>query len=182
MQKERGIRMVAIVAICVAVIALSIGYAAINQTMNVKGTTNLKGNSWNVQFTNLIKPTLQNGGLVGSASEVSSTLTGTNLSFSANIVLPGDTIVYRWSVTNAGTIDAKLSATPVLAGLDAAKEKDVLYTMTYEDGSAIQENDVLNAGETKNIVLTVAFAQAATTIPSTDTELALSTTLNYVQK
>lgn len=182
MQKERGIRIVAIVAICVAVIALSIGYAAVSQSLKVNGTTKLKGSSWNVQFTNLVKPTVENGGLLGSASEVSSTLTGTNLSFSANLILPGDSITYRFSVTNAGNIDAKLSATPVLTGLDSAKEQSVLYTMTYEDGSAIQENDLLNAKETKNIVLTVTFNQAATSVPSADTELSLSTTMNYIQK
>lgn len=182
MQKERGFRIVAIVAICVAVVALSIGYAALSQTLSVNGAATVKGNTWNVQFTNLTVPTKENGGLVGSASEVSSNLAGTNFTFAANLSLPGDSITYLWSVSNTGTITAKLSDTPIIAGLEAAQAKNVIYTLTYADGTAITKDDELAAGQTENLKLVATFDASATTVPSTDTELTLSTTLNYVQK
>jgi hypothetical protein len=182
MQKDRGFRALAIVAICVAVAALSIGYASLSQTLNINGTTTVKGNTWDVHFTNLVKPTAANNGLVGSATETSSTLNTTTLTFAANLSLPGDSIVYQWDVTNAGTIDAKLSATPVLSGLTEAQAANVKYVFTYADGTAITANDTLTAGTTKTLKLKVTFDSAATSVASTDTKLTLSTTMTYVQK
>lgn len=181
MQKERGFRALAVVAICVAVVALSIGYAALSQTLNINGTTTLKGSTWDVHFENLTKPTTENSGLVGKATETSSSLSTTTLTFTANLTLPGDSITYLWDVKNAGTIDAKLSATPVLTGLTEAQAQNVSYTFTYADGTAIAANDTLNASETKHLKLVVTFASTATTTVTTDTNLSLSSTMTYVQ-
>lgn len=38
MQKDRGFRVLAIVAICIAVVGLSIGYAALQQTLTINTT------------------------------------------------------------------------------------------------------------------------------------------------
>jgi hypothetical protein len=182
MQKDRGFRALAIFAICIAVAALSIGYAALSQTLNVNGTTTIKGNNWDVHFENLTKPTAVNKNLVGSASETSSSLNTTTLTFAANLVLPGDSITYTWDVKNAGTIDAKLSSAPVLTGLSEAQAKNVTYTFTYADGTAIAANDTLTAGQTKSLKLVVTYNASATSVETTDTSLSLSTTLTYVQK
>ena len=181
MQKDRGFRALAIAAICVAVVALSIGYSALSQALNINGTTTVKGSTWDIHFENLTKPTAANNGLIGSATEDSSTLNNTTLTFAANLTLPGDSITYNWDVTNAGTINAKLSGTPVLTGLDAATAANVSYTFTYADGTAVTSNDTLNVGETKHLKLIVTFNTTAETVSSTDTALTLSTTLTYVQ-
>lgn len=181
MQKDRGFRNLAIVAICIAVVALSIGYSALSSVLTINGSTNVKGNTWDVHFENLTKPTKANSGLVGSATESSSTLTTTSLTFSANLSLPGDSITYLWDVTNAGTIDAKLDSAPTLTGLDTATAANVSYVFTYSDGTAVAANDTLAKGETKHLKLVVTFNSAATSVPSTDTALSLSTTMTYVQ-
>lgn len=181
MQKDRGFRALAIAAICVAVVALSIGYAALSQNLDINGTATVKGNNWDIHFENLIKPTVENGGLVGTATEQTSSITTTTLMFAASLTLPGDSITYDWDVKNAGTLDAKLSETPVLTGLDAATAANVTYTFTYLDGTAVLANDVITAGKTEHLRVTVTFNQSATTLPNVDTELALSSTLTYVQ-
>ncbi len=181
MQKERGFRALAVVAICVAVVALSIGYAALSQTLNINGTTTLKGSTWDVHFENLTKPTTENSGLVGKATETSSSLSTTTLTFTANLTLPGDSITYLWDVKNAGTIDAKLASDPVLDGLTEAQAKKANYTFTYSDGTAIKADDTLNSGETKTVKLVIDLASDAT-VSATSVNLNLSTTLTYIQK
>ena len=181
MQKERGFRALSIVAVCIAIAALSISYATLSQTLTINGTATLKSSTWDVHFENLTVPTKVNGGLVGSASENSSSVTTTAFAFSADLVLPGDQVTYLWDVTNAGTINAKLSAAPILTGLTDAQAKDVSYVFTYSDGTAIAANDTLDAGATKHLKLVVTFSSASTQTVATDTALTLSSSLIYVQ-
>lgn len=185
MQKERGFRVIAIIAICLAATALSIGYASLSQTLQINGTSTVKGNNWAVAFQDgslTVTPSNQVAGATVGASSTSATLTGTTLSFTADLTTPGDTLTYDFVVENGGSIDAKLASTPVLAGLDTATAQNVTYTLTYADGSAIAAGDELLAGETKSVQLVVTFNATATTLPTTDQALSLSTTLNYVQK
>lgn len=181
MQKDRGFRALAIAAICVAVVALSIGYAALSQSLDIDGTTTVKGNTWDVGFETLEVPTLDNGNLTGSATEISSSISVTTLDFAINLVLPGDSVTYVWTVHNKGSIDAMLSDAPVLNGIDAALAENVTYTFTYNNGDEILANDILEAGAKEKLKLTVKFSELASQLPATDIPLSLNTTLTYVQ-
>lgn len=181
MQKDRRTRVVAITVIAIAVVALSIGYATLNQVLNISGTANIKGQTWDVVFEDLTEPTAHNG-LVGSAKGISANLTSTTLTFAAELNLPGDSITYRFKVANNGSIDAILSETPVISGLSEAQAQNVIYEFTYEDGTLITMNDELPAGEKKNLKLVIKLEPDATTVSAEDKQLSLSTTMNYVQK
>ena len=181
MQKDRRIRVIAIAIICVAVVGLSIGYAALSQVLNIGGTADIKGQNWDVVFEDLVEPSANNG-LVGSAKNISSSLTTTTLNFAAELSLPGDAITYRFKIAYNGTIDAILSEAPVLSGLTEAQAQNVVYEFTYEDGTLISMNDELKAGEKKNLKLVVKFDPDATVVSEEDKQLSLSTTMNYVQK
>lgn len=43
MQKDRTAKVLAVIAICVATIGLSIAYATFSTTLNIVGTANVKG-------------------------------------------------------------------------------------------------------------------------------------------
>lgn len=181
MQKDRGFRALSIAAILVAVVALSVGYAALSQTLNINGTAKVKGSTWDVHFENLTTPSTMNGGLLGKAASTSATVNTTSFTFASELTLPGDAVIYKWDVTNSGTINAILDAAPVITGLSEAAAQHVNYEFTYADGNAINANDTLDAGETKHLMLTITFDSDATEVPTGDQTLTLSSTLTYVQ-
>ena len=183
MEQNRGFRAIAIIALCLSVIGLSIGFAAFSQNLTVNGTGTLKGNLWKVEFADLVTPTLANSKLVGTATSVADiNVAGTTLTFAASLYFPGDKVIYDFKVKNTGTIDAKISAVS-LTGVDAATAKKISYTLTYANGDPIEVNDVLNSGDTENLRLIVEFSPLATSadLPASDVALSLGATITYLQ-
>lgn len=178
MEKDRGFRVLAIVAICIALVGLTIGYAALQTTLTINTKATVKAATWNVKFQNLGTPTLTGEAAVVTAA----TLTDTVVTIDVSLKKPSDQVVYTFDVTNAGTIDAKLSAAPTLTGVTEAAAKHVNYTLTYSDGTAIAANDDLTAGQTRGLKLTVLYDPTATELAATDTELNISAVMLYVQK
>ena len=181
MEENRGFRVIAIVALCISVICLSIGFAAFSQTLTINGTGTLKGNTWKVKFTNLVTPTTLNGNLVGDAVVAGNfDVSGTTFTFNVTLINPGDKVVYDFKVKNEGTINAEVSAV-TLTGVSAALAKKIDYTLTYADGTPIAVGDTLAAGDDEDLKLIVEFDPSATAadIPAVDFNFALGATIVY---
>lgn len=178
MEKDRSFRSLAVIAILVATVGISIAFATLSQVLQVSGTAKVKGGTWAVSFTNLQAPSV-----IGEANiDTLATLTNnsTTMNFAVSLKQPGDKVTYLFDVTNSGTINTKVSAIN-LAGVTEAAAADVTYTLTYADGTPISINDTLDAGVTKNLKLVVTFNSSATSIPSTDITLNLGATITYTQ-
>ncbi|MCI9084336.1 MAG: hypothetical protein HFH46_01795 [Bacilli bacterium] len=101
---------------------------------------------WNISFTKVIKTEVR-----GSAKEISR-VSYNDLSASFNVLLPkpSDSISYEFTISNKGTLDAKLdtiSVTPENQETDA-----ILY-----ETSGVKVGDVLNAGESTTLIVTVSY-------------------------
>ena len=101
---------------------------------------------WNISFTKVIKTEVR-----GSAKEISK-VSYNDLSASFNVLLPkpSDSISYEFTISNKGTLDAKLDTivvTPENKDTDA-----ILY-----ETSGIKVGDVLNAGESTILIVTVSY-------------------------
>jgi uncharacterized repeat protein (TIGR01451 family) len=71
----------------------------------------------------------------------------------------GESITYKITVLNKGTVDAKIGA-PVTITEPLCSNKTcegLEYTLTYEDGSEVKRNDVLKSNEGKTLLLTYKF-------------------------
>lgn len=179
MNKDRNFRIVAIVALCLAVAGLSIGYAALNQTLDIKNKTTIKGTKWLVKFQ---ENTLSTPNITGSAAVVNdATLSNTEVTVDVSLTKPGDAIYYTFDVKNVGNIKAKLGSDPTLPDLTDATAKHVTYSLTYADGSEIKANDVLDVGASKTIKLLVEYDSDATEVQTSDQVLTLNAQLYYVQ-
>ena len=182
MERKRKKRKVAIIALCLTIIGLSIGFAALSQTLTINGVGTVKGNTWSVIFEDLSTPTKINGGLVNSA-KVDTTATivsGTTISFDVSLTFPEDKVTYEFKVTNNGTVDAKVKSI-ILNGVPEAATENVNYTLTYADGTPIVVGDTLDAAESKNLKLIVEFI-AGSSLPSTDVNLSLGATIVYEEQ
>ena len=110
-----------------------------------------------------------------------------------SLVKPGDKAVYDFQVTNSGSIPAKLSENTVInktltctGGASDAENTttcgNIVYTLTYKDGTEIEPGDTLANGATKDLTLTVEFKSTATEVPSQAVTVnGISATLEYVQ-
>ena len=180
------------IALILSVAGISIGFAAMSQELNIEGQTEVVPASWKIKFDNLSSPTITGAATV----EHTPTLTDTRIyDYDFQLTKPGDSISYTFDVKNTGTIDAELStftmAVPTYTGTDPTTgdadativRNNLVYTLTYSDGSAIATGQTLNHGETKTLKLTVSYPSTADTLPEHEVDITgMNVTFIYGQK
>jgi hypothetical protein len=195
MEKQRKKRILIIIALLLVIIATTVAFATLSSSLSINGEATLS-TSWQVRF----KSSTLSETVSGQAQVVSApTLSDTNIGdFEIVLKAPGDSVVYTFDVENTGSVDAKIgtftkSAIPTFTGLatePSEKSADetlasnyITYTLTYTSGgAAVAEGDLLAAGETKNMTLTLSYSSSADVLPSDDvsiTDLAIG--MLYVQ-
>ncbi len=198
MEKGRKTKAVAIVALIVAVLGLTVAFAALSTTLTINGTAEVNTATWDIHFENLSSavttgdatettaPTIQ----VGANSKPNTKIGD----FKVQLTKPGDSVTYTFDVKNTGTIDATLGTltlgTPQCTSIaEPTVENDativcdnLTYELTYTDGGAkVTQGDALNKGETKNLTLKLSFD--GDQLPSDDVSIdGLDVTMIYNQK
>ena len=123
MNKERKKKNIVIALLCVAILGLGIGYAALASNLTINGQASITS-TWNVQITEAI----QEGKAVGSAQgEVSHT--ANSATFSATLKEPGDAITFKVTVKNQGTIPATLKT---LVKKEESEKDAIIYTVSED--------------------------------------------------
>lgn len=133
MEKERKIKVLSIVALIVAVLGLTVAFAALSQTLTINGKSKVEknnangtGDKWNIRFYGVssdgnidesattVKPVIT-GGSSYPAEAKDATLGATSILIGndknkAGVVLkkPNDKVVYTFYVKNNGSIDAEI--------------------------------------------------------------------------
>lgn len=117
MEKNRTSKIIAVVALVVAVLGLSLGFAAFSNTLTISSSAYVSPSSENfkIGFSTSATSVGATGSLTGTptgtASAGTATLTGTTISgIQANLKAPGDTVTYTFYVHNTGEYDAYLNS------------------------------------------------------------------------
>lgn len=200
MEKGRNIKVLSLAALIVAVLGLTVAFAALSQQLTINGQATVDAATWDIHFANLSEPVLTGGAQVVTAPTIQENSTAIK-TFELKLTKPGDSVKYTFDVVNAGSIDATLATVvperlqPVCTGTGAAKTEDenivcngnhLTYKLTYTaTGEAVKATDELNHGETKNLTLELSFditQNGALTIANDVQISALDITLNYAQK
>lgn len=172
------IKNIVLAVLTVGLVGMTIAYATLTQRLDINSTAKVKGSTWKVLFQNGSQVSTTGAAVVKTNPTLSETLiTGLDAEFTK----PGDSITYTFDVANTGTIDAILSTykiNTVSDGVSCTSTDqsngtlvcgNLTYTLTYTaDGKAVAQNDTLQAGESKNITLTIAFNESATAVPTDD--------------
>lgn len=191
MEKERGFRIIAVIALMVAVVGLTIGYAAYSSTLKINGAANIDPSTWTVKF-DYISGNALTAELTGNASMTSeATLSDTQVSgFNATLKAPGDSITYNFKVNNTGSLDAKLttftmgtlSCAPA-AGSNATQDEatavcnELTYTLT-----GVTKDETLAKGTSQDVSLKLEWSSTGTAVVSDDIAITVGeTTLIYTQ-
>lgn len=159
-------------ALLVAVVAMSVGYAALAQQLTINGSASFQDATWNIAFKEITADATKTEG----ATEVTEpTIVGTSASFDVKLAYPGAKATYTIKVKNEGSINAVLED---ITGVDEANNAEptaIKYTV-----EGIAANDTLNSGTEKEFTVTVEWLDSDS-IPSTTTSKTATIYLNYVQ-
>lgn len=178
--------------LAVGLIGLTVAYALLTQQLRIESTATVKAGAWDIHFENL-SSSLTGKATLADTNQLTITNNSTTISGSVgNLSLPGDSIVYTFDIVNKGNIPAILSAAPVMStptctSTDTVSatnicNNDLVYTLTYADGSQINNGDTLAVGETKKAKLTLSLKNEMTYTPKADVEIGnIAATLNYSQ-
>lgn len=190
MEKERGAKVIAIVALLIAVVGLTVGYAAYSSTLTINGTATVDPASWKVNFDYKNGNSLT-GTIKGHATEnTAPTLEDTTISgFDVTLTAPGDSVTYNFLIKNSGTLNAKLAnftmgtltcapnASSNISQADATKLcGELKYTLTYADDSTITTGTPLNSNDSKELKLKLEWPSASTLSVSDDVKVTIGTT------
>lgn len=181
MERQRGAQTLLIAVLAVAVLAMSIGFAAAayNQTLTINGqNVTAKAAKWSVHYddTTYHEET-------GSVAASSHTLTGTSWVFAVTLE-PGQYYEATAHVVNDGTFDAKLVSI-TMGGLASPQSDYLTYTIDYNgttysaSATGLSVSLPATSGDhTVKVKVTYNLA-AANLLPQTDQQVTLSASLNY---
>lgn len=120
MGREKNGKILAIVALCVAVFGLTVGFAAFSNTLTISSsaTVSPESTSFNVDFstsdssvaTSAVVPTTANGATATNATIDNSDVNPVIENISANFTQPGQSVTYDFFAYNAGEYDAFLNS------------------------------------------------------------------------
>ena len=133
MEKNRNAQVIAIVALVVAVLGLSVGFASFSNVLNIQASANVKpdNNTMNVDFSSSIDsvtvaeitPTATPNSIVTTNATIDNSADPTISNLSATFTEPGQSVVYKFYAYNAGELNAYLKSIVYanVAGSNATK-------------------------------------------------------------
>lgn len=120
MEKNRNAQVIAIVALVVAVLGLSIGFASFSNVLNIQASANVKPDSstLNVDFSSSsdsvtvaeITPTATPNSIVTTNATIDNSADPTISNLNATFTEPGQSVVYKFYAYNAGELNAYLKS------------------------------------------------------------------------
>ena len=161
---ERSKRTV-IIALCIAIFMMAVGFAAFSTTITIDGTANVTSD-WNVVFTNIAVISKTDG-----ATSKSANASGTTATFDVGLISPGDNIVYEITVENQGTLDAIIENIEAFASVNPAIDFEI-SNIKIGDTLAKQKNTTFN--------VTISYDKDVTSQPS-NVSNTLTVDITYVQ-
>ena len=175
--------------LCCMLVFMGVGYATLQQVLNISGTGNITG-SFDIYIKSIVLDTQntntssENITFMQDAINLGIT-SATSGHFSSKLLKPGDYVTFDITIENRGTIDAFLStytrtATPdsQLSNYLNGASYNTFFTMSnpFDDESKRE----LASGESVVYSVRVDFMENATSIP--DGKLDVELELNYIQK
>ena len=190
MEKKRTTKVLAILAILIAIAGMSISFDSFSTKLDINGYASMGNANWHIYFDNLSSAEVK-----GEAEEITHpTITNNSTSIGTYYVKlnrPNDSISYTFDIVNAGGLDAKLTTLnmpkPICVGSGANKEIDeklvcdhLKYTLTKLDGSTYSLADVIKKEERLTVKLTLTYE--GDTLPNEEVKIeGLGIDLNYSQ-
>ena len=182
MEKERRTKALVIVVLLIVVAGLTVAFAALSTTLNINGTAYLDAAKWGIRFENLSSPTKIGSANVTGTAKIEETKSAEITGINVGLSTPGDKVTYTADLVNKGTINAKIDNIEKTV-LTQEQQKYLTFKVTDKSGNEVSKGDILSAGETRNLTITIEFIKDLTKedLPTNASTISLSYKLNFVQ-
>ena len=170
--RNRDKKNIMIVALLVAVVFMSVGYALLSTQIEEKDNSSIVEPLWDVKIT-AISSTMTEGNGNSLLSTVENRF---SVKLNSEIKMPGDKVTYVINVKNNGTIDAKLNSISITP--ESHSEDIIIYSI-----EGINAGDELKAGESRLFTVEATYNSELTT-PIEEEKISKEITLilDYIQK
>ena len=168
-------------------LVITIGYAALQSTLNINGTSIINNSTWDIHWNNV---SVTSGSVTGTnVTTAAHILTGnTEVEYSITLGTPGDFYEFTVDAVNSGSIDAMIgSFSNKVYQSNGTTERTLpdylAYSVIYSDGVAVANNQKLEANSTETYKVRVEFKRDinANQLPSSADALVFKFNVNYVQ-
>lgn len=183
MEKQKNTQMFVIVLLAVAVVTMSVGFAAFTQTLNINGNVQVASSVWNIQFDTASY--VESSGSVAVSAD-NRTLTGTSMSYNVTLTKPGDFYEFTVNVKNTGTFDANLTGI-TMSALTTEQAKYLAYEISYNGTVYTSTSSDLSISLAKSstapVKVKVSYIQPddPADLPSSEVTVPLTASLTYNQ-
>ena len=156
-----------ILGLCSILLVMAAGYAAFSSQLKISGTSNIDS-TWDVQITDI-----QSEVVSGSpTNEIEPTHDKLSATFHTKLYKPNDIMKYDITVSNLGSLDAKLDKINVSENSSTA----ISYEVT-----GIKEGDLLKSKETTLLTVTVKYNDVTSQPSQEELNINFNITLEYSQ-
>ena len=156
-----------IIGLCAILVIMGVGYAAFSSQLKITGTSNIDS-TWDVQITDI-----QSEVVSGSpTNQIEPTHDKLSATFHTKLYKPNDTMKYDITVSNLGSLDAKLDKINVPENASTA----ISYEVT-----GIKEGYLLKSNETALLTVTVKYNNVTSQPSQEELNINFNITLEYSQ-
>ena len=164
------------------IVGMTVGFAALNTTLQLIGTLNISRTTWNIHWTNPTKV----GGVTATKDATLKTGDNTTVEYEVNLANQGDYYEFTVDAINEGTIDAMITGfeNKVYENNVEVQKPDYLdFTVTYSDNTQIANNHLLASGETETYKVKVQYKSNLTAdqLPTSTRNLKFTFSVTYMQ-
>ena len=162
----------------ILLLCFSIGYAVLNTTLIINGTSNISKNTWDVHFENIqitegsvepiIEPVIEDKNLIN---------------FELTLDKPGDYYEFTVDVVNRGTIDAMIDSISKTPDLSEEQKKYINYVVEYQNEEDVNSKHLVQINSFVKLLVRVEYKKdlVSSDLPSETESLILGFNINYVQ-
>ena len=187
---QKVFQMVTVVALFIAVVFISVGFALMSTSLSVTGQAKIVPAKWDVHFVPSTYHFSDNSTAATDTTDTTAagyTFDATTFSgYEITLTKPGDKGTITFDVENDGDLDAEIAnynlGSLVVTGTGATAAADeaivnrwIIYTVTWDDDTAIADGQLLAkkasgaaTGTRKTIKIEVEYDENATDLPTNE--------------
>lgn len=165
----------AIIALVVAVLGLSIAFAVVTRSLVINGVAEIQGPEWDIRFTT--QSSSANSGAQISSSQVNDRTISYHVLFTA----PGQVADIGFLMTNNSSVDAKIANITAVGQSDYAA-KHINHALRYVDNTDVAIGDILAAGASRAARVHLEYAATqAEFLADAGSQVGMIVTIQYAQ-
>lgn len=208
MKENKRMKLYILVALVFSILTISIAYAVLSTSLDISGSATVQESSWGFKLGEGISLSGKDYETTGSAIYNAPSFDGVTATYNFSLSKPGDSVTYFFRIYTLGSLPGEISSIltsnpTCTSSLNVKSDEELvcnnlLYEITYSDGTPIQTGDVFNTtaqntpaitclkgastGNVRSIKVKITFDDKVTSVPSsTVTVNNLKTTIDLKQ-